>query len=243
MVDLSESIDIDGISIGIYKDGPIGVGISGGADSAVLLYILMSNVSHTIHIYNMWTTKRKNVFGKHVDSVVETCSRLTGNTNYVVHKFQSEPDESIEFYFNMLTQALDKKEIDIVYLGITSFPPKEVFLKFPSQQPDWHNDFRSSEIEHPLFGLDIPLENAVDFGESCPLTIDGKPTDKLVLDTRAYIPLFNHNKKDIAKLYKHYALEKTLLPVTRSCEDDYHPNGHCGSCWWCNERLWAFGEL
>ena len=243
MVDLSESIDIDGISIGIYKDGPIGVGISGGADSAVLLYILMSNVSHTIHIYNMWTTKRKNVFGKHVDSVVETCSRLTGNTNYVVHKFQSEPDESIEFYFNMLTQALDKKEIDIVYLGITSFPPKEVFLKFPSQQPDWHNDFRSSEIEHPLFGLDIPLENAVDFGESCPLTIDGKPTDKLALDIRAYIPLFNHNKKDIAKLYKHYDLEKTLLPVTRSCENDNHPEGHCGSCWWCNERLWAFGEL
>lgn len=236
-------ISIEDIPIGLYKQGPVGVGISGGADSAVLLYILMSNLTHTIHIYNMWTTKRKNVFGKYVDSVIETCSKLTGNTNYVVHKVQSEPDESIEFYFNMLTSALDKKEIDMVYLGITSFPPREVYLNFSSQQPDWHNDFRSGEVTKPLFGLDVPLDKAEDFGEVCPLTIDGKPTDSLTLDTRAYIPLFNHNKKDIAKLYRALDLETSLLPFTRSCENDNHINSHCGTCWWCNERIWAFGHL
>ena len=184
----------------------------------------------------------KLVFGKYVDSVIETCSKLTGNTNYVVHKTQSEPDESIEFYFNMLTEVLDKKEVDIVYLGITSFPPKEVYLTFSSQQPDWHNDFRSGEVEHPLFGLNIPLDRAEDFSEF-PLTIDGKPTDSLTLDTRAYIPLYNHNKKDIAKLYKHFELEKKLLPVTRSCENDSHADSHCGHCWWCHERIWAFNSL
>lgn len=242
MVDLSASINIDNISIGIYKDGPVGIGVSGGADSAVLLYILMANVSHTIHIYNMWTSKRKNVFGKSLDNVIETCSSLTGNTNYIVHKMQSEPDESIEFYFNKLTEALDKKEVNIVYLGLTSFPPTDVYLQFPCQQPDWHNDFRSSEKVHSLFGLDVPVSKADDFSV-VPLTIDGKPTDSLTLDSRAYIPLFNNNKKDIAKLYRHFDLEKTLLPVTRSCENDEHVNGHCGTCWWCQERLWAFGEL
>jgi hypothetical protein len=191
----------------------------------------------------MWTTKRKNVFGKYVDSVIETCSKLTGNINYAVHKVQSEPDESIEFYFNMLTNALDSKEIDIVYLGITSFPPKDVYLQFSSQQPDWHNDFRSGEVEHPLFGLNVPLDKVEDFGEVCPLTIDGKPTDSLTLDTRAYIPLYNHNKKDIAKLYNYFDLEQRLLPVTRSCENDNHTDGHCGTCWWCHERVWAFGNL
>jgi hypothetical protein len=242
MVNL-DYINIDGIPIGIYKNGPVGIGISGGADSAVLLYILMSNISHTIHIYNMWTSSRKSAFSKSVDATIETCSRLTGNTNYVVHKVQVEPDESIEFYINMLTDALDKKEIDMVYLGLTSFPPREVYLDFAGQQPEWHNEFRSGEVTHPLFGFTVPVETAEDFGSSCPLTIDGKPIDSLSLDTRAYIPLFNHNKKDIAKLYRFFDLEKSLLPVTRSCENDNHIESHCGNCWWCHERIWAFGSL
>jgi tRNA(Ile)-lysidine synthase TilS/MesJ len=53
IVDL-DYINIDGISIGLYKNGPVGVGVSGGADSAVLLYILMSNIKNHIHIYNMY---------------------------------------------------------------------------------------------------------------------------------------------------------------------------------------------
>ena len=242
MVDLN-FIDIDDIIIGLYNKGPVGIGLSGGADSAVLLYILMANASNTIHIYNMSSSKRRISFGKHVDSVIETCSRLTGNNNYIVHKTSVEPDESVEFYIKMLTEALDKKEVDMIYLGLTKFPPRDVYSKFSCQQPDWHNDFRSDEIEHPLFGFNIPVEKAEHFGEQCPLTIDGKPTDSLSLDSRVYIPLFNHNKKDIAKLYKFFDIEKSLLPVTRSCENDNHINSHCGNCWWCHERIWAFDSL
>lgn len=242
MVNL-DYINIDDINIGIYKNGPVGIGLSGGADSAILLYILMANVSHTIHIYNMSSSKRKKSFGKHVDLVIETCSKITGNTNFVVHKTLVEPDESVEFYINMLTTALNNNEVDIIYLGLTKFPPKEVYLKFACQQPEWHNDFRSDETEHPLFGFSIPVEKATEFGSECPLTIDGEPVDSLALDTRAYIPLFNHNKKDIAKLYRFFNVEKTLLPTTRSCENDEHTNSHCGNCWWCHERIWAFGNL
>lgn len=234
-----EYIDIDQVEIGIYKDGPIGIGVSGGADSAILLYILMSNVKHTIHIYNMWSTRRKFVFKKSFDSVIATCSKLTGNTNFVVHEIQAEPNESIEFYFNMLTDALDKKEVDIIYLGITKFPPKEVYLTFDQQQKDWHNDFRSSEVEHPLFGLTIDTKQSTDYG----LTADQKSVDSLSLDSRTYIPWRNHNKQDVARMYKALDLESNLLPITRSCEDDDHPDSHCGKCWWCQERIWAFGYL
>jgi hypothetical protein len=235
--------NIDDITIGIYRDGPVGIGISGGADSAVLLYILMSNVKHTVHIYNMSSVARVPVFGKNVDAVVKCCSELTGNTNYVVHKTILEHDESMEYYFNMLTEALDKQEVDVMYMGVTSFPPREVYLPFNGQQPEWHNDFRNGDVIKPLFGLTVPVHKADDFGESCPLSIDGNPIDSLSLDTRVYVPLFNHNKKDIAKLYRHFNLEKTLLPVTRSCENDQHLESHCGNCWWCHERIWAFGNL
>ena len=220
-------VNIANINIGIYKNGPVGISVSGGADSAILLYILMCNTSQPIHIYNMWSSSRKYSFAKSVDAVIKTCSKLTGNTNYQVHKVRVEPKESIEFYFNTVTETLNKKEIDIMYMAITNFPPKDVYLKFNDQQQDWHNDFRSDETKHPVFGITI-TEDA--FTQS-------------VLDKRTYIPFRNYNKKDIARLYEALDLKTNLLPVTRSCEDDDHQDSHCGKCWWCQERIWAFGDL
>ena len=233
----------DGIKIGLYKNGPVGIGISGGADSAVLLYILMSNVVETIHIYNMMAEFRRPALEKHVINVINKCSELTGNTNYVIHQNFVEPDGSAEYYINMLKNAMDTKEVDIIYLGLTKFPPFAEILKWPvEQQPNWHNKFRSYEEEKSVFGFEIPVELADDF-KRVPLTIDGKPIDKLALDSRAYIPLFNHDKKDIAKLYRILNVESTLLPVTRSCENDHHVGSHCKKCWWCYERKYGFGYI
>ena len=236
-------VNIADVDIGIYKKGPIGVGVSCGADSALLLYVLMSNVKETVHVYNMMAEKRRPALEKYFYAVVEKCAELTGNNNYVIHQEIVESGESAEFYINMLTGALDKKEVDIIYLGLTKFPPKAVYAIWDGQQPEWHNEFRSDEVEHPLFGFTIPVEKATSFGEECPLTIDGNPIDELKLDERAYIPWFNHNKKDIARMYDSLGVTDTLFPVTRSCENDEHIGSHCGSCWWCEERLWAFGNL
>jgi hypothetical protein len=235
-------IDIDGIKLGLYQKGPVGAGVSCGADSAIVLYILMSNINTHIHIYNMMAHQRRPALEKHFDDVVATCSKLTGNTNYTVHKTYAVPDESAELYINILTTALDTKECDIVYLGLTSFPPIEELSTWPDQQPDWHNKFRANEIEHPLFGFSIPVNLATDFS-TVPLTVDGRVVDALTLDERAYIPFFNHDKQDIAKLYRALGVEDTLLPVTRSCETDSHIGSHCGTCWWCRERRWAFGYV
>jgi hypothetical protein len=229
------------ISIGFYKKGPVGIGVSGGADSAILLYILMCNIHEHIHIYNMMGELRRPALEKHFDAVVKTCSLLSNNKNYTVHKNYVTPDESAEFYINMLTSALDKKEVDIIYLGLTKFPPKEEYLTWPvTQQPEWHNEFRSEQEKRKLFGFEIELENTDDFA-TVPLTIDGRSVKKLTLDERAYIPLFNHNKKDVASLYRLLQVEKELLPVTRSCENDHHTMSHCKQCWWCYERKWGFG--
>ena len=38
------------VSLKIY-DGPIGIMVSGGVDSAILLYYLMKHTKDTIHIY------------------------------------------------------------------------------------------------------------------------------------------------------------------------------------------------
>jgi hypothetical protein len=234
--------DFDGITIGLYQNGPVGIGVSGGADSAILLYILMKYTTKHIHIYNMMANKRRPVLENNFDIVVKKCSELTNNTNYTVHKNYVDPDESAEFYIKMLTDALDN-EVHIVYLGLTKFPPRKEYLSWPvTQQPDWHNEFRSEDEQRRVFGFKIPLDNTTDF-RSVPLTMNGEPIDKLELDERAYIPLFNHNKRDVAKLYRFFDVESTLLPVTRSCENDRHLGSHCQKCWWCYERNWGFGYI
>lgn len=59
---------------------------------------------------------------------------------------------------------------------------------------------------------------------------------------KVYTPFANIDKKGIAKLYKELHVED-LYSVTRSCESLTLIGGHCGNCWWCKERIWAFGKI
>ena len=73
-------------------------------------------------------------------------------------------------------------------------------------------------------------------------------TKKGVLQRVHYInPFFVINKKWEAEVYKDLNLLDTLFPLTRSCEGSDYETGnytfHCGKCWWCEERMWAFGRL
>ena len=65
-------------------------------------------------------------------------------------------------------------------------------------------------------------------------------------------PICHINKRDLALLYGQEGILDTVYPLTRSCEHVYweedgtpnHPTeGHCGECWWCEERMWGFGRL
>ncbi len=56
-------------------------------------------------------------------------------------------------------------------------------------------------------------------------------------------PFFNLTKKELAVVYKEKELLNNLFPLTRSCEKIGTVIGHCGECWWCEERKWAFEKL
>ena len=59
-----------------------------------------------------------------------------------------------------------------------------------------------------------------------------------------FCPLISVTKKQVANLYEEYGLMDTLFPYTRSCtEETMDFSKHCGKCWWCEERKWAFGIL
>ena len=236
-----DHLNLDGIDFGIYRDGPVGVSVSCGADSAIILYLLMKEVTHDLHIYNVIGEYRRHVLEPAFDRVVERCKELTGKTNVFVHKLHV-PKPPVELIFKLYKDSLESGEVDIVYTGMTKFPPDEVYVDWEEKLPEWHVQSRKASNVHPLFGFEVKLPPNTNFAVP-PLSIDGKHVDSIKQDDRVYNPMINHDKQDIAKLYRALNIEKELFPYTRSCEDDDHINGHCGKCWWCNERLWGFGYL
>jgi hypothetical protein len=236
-----ESMKLANIDFGIYRDGPVGISTSCGADSAVILYLLMKEITHDLHIYNLLGAKRQFVLEPAFDKVVKRCAELTGKTNYFVHKMPAA-HQTPEMIFKIYKDALDSGDIDILYTGLTKFPPDDVYASWGMPGPEWHRQWRHYDNVHPLFGLEINIPPGTDCSNPA-LTIDGQYKEKLSQDSRVYNPMINYTKQGIATLYKELAIEKDLFPFTRSCETDTHTEGHCGSCWWCKERLWAFGYL
>ena len=44
-------------------------------------------------------------------------------------------------------------------------------------------------------------------------------------------------------MYTELGIMDSLFTVTRSCESVTLTEGHCGECWWCQERMWGFNRL
>jgi 7-cyano-7-deazaguanine synthase in queuosine biosynthesis len=128
-----------------------------------------------------------------------------------------------------------------------------------------HSYYAADQIEHTLF--DVPREYLKNKTISCIFfAITANPPTDVVFTAQGseqsnrdsltikkeiehdgflYQPFVNKDKKTIADIYRQLNLMDTLFPVTRSCEEigkiEYY--GHCGKCWWCEERHWGFGRV
>lgn len=198
----------------VVCDEPIGVLVSGGADSALLLYLLLSKYKSRVHIFSTSTGPRR-IDIKHCIDVVRKCSELTGNYNHRQHINYTEGYAG-HALFDTAYEFVEEERIRWLFTGITKNPPLDVQAQWDAKQPDIALEGRGpDEIRDP-------------FRHSA---------------HRKIYPWTNLDKSDIAKLYQKYGLEDELFPLTRSCVNvDIHDR-HCGECWWCNERKWAFGKL
>ena len=217
-----KSINCAGTNLDIY-DGNIGIMVSGGVDSAILLYYLMKHSNETIHIYTLASNLKYRRNAIIAPRVVEKCIELTGNINVVHHISYNENagpgtlNNSAEWEEEALTRM-----ISIGYGGVTMNPPDAIADSFAPE-------------------LDRQLSRS-----------DSGDNDLFYSDNKFYTPWANTNKKGIAKMYREENLMDSLFPITRSCE--YDPTceyfdeikdpqlEHCGECWWCKEREWAFKE-
>ncbi len=217
------SISPAGVNLDIYE-GPIGISCSGGADSSILLYHLMRKSMEKIFIFTTGNNQRNRHNVKGAVRVVEKLIQLTGNSNIEHHVSYCEVQQPSELW-PKLGRYFENDMVNILYTGITSNPPKEITDKFKLGISEPHRSDDNKELlKH------IP---------EC--------------DGYSYTPWYNVDKRKIAEMYKEANLLEELYPLTRSCE--YDPTSkffedvqdpedkHCGSCWWCEERQWAFGRL
>ena len=201
----------------------VGIKISGGADSAMICYILSKYkvterpeiTIHPITAVNILKPYQL-IFSK---KVIEFCEKEF-NIKFAEHLYCEPVMEGTELQNaqDMLTEgAYKNKIIDCHVTGINCNPPSDVCNSF-NEAVIGERDFRRDRTEEIKSTMPGP---------------------------RCYRPFANLDKQGIAELYSHFNLMDTLFPITKSCESKTYDwsTPHCGTCWWCHERQWGFGRL
>lgn len=207
-----QTINIGPCTINIHDRA--GVIVSGGADSGILLYVVMKYSSSPVRVYTLASKEKFFSSAQTSSNVIKKCMELTGK-NISQHCIIYADQQNNDLIFKNPWQDLKSRDISIAYTGLTKLPPVEIFSSFKD-----------------------PVSSSI-FEERNPdLTYDEYSGNKKI-----YMPFYNLNKQQIAEIYHYFDVENTLFPLTRSCESPLASTGHCGTCWWCEERQWGFGKL
>lgn len=213
------------------KISTIGVWMSGGADSSLLCYLLAEKILNeklSVKLKPL-TVDYKRPFAYKAVKVREIIEDLLDAKNIFEEHLVYHPPDGIDWTTAELAEQFHIRnyenfandKIQLLYSGITTNPPLEV-----QQQFKW-GILKDVEAKR---GADVKKETVRYFEK------EGKEFFEIK-------PFFDVNKKTLAHWYKEKNLITSIFPYTRSCEKIGEVHGHCGECWWCEERLWAFGKL
>ena len=220
--DKFDNIDDSEFEIIEYPVKTIGMWMSGGADSSLCAWMLCKHIKdNNLDIQFQPLSVRRGrgwnpIYAGNVIDFIEDNLQFKMKDHIVYYPDKDdEYQREIKEFRDRDVDNFNSRLIDIMYSGITCNPPDSAGLS--------KNEERTRDEE-----ADRPIESWGGFAY--------------------YInPFFNINKKDVSRMYDENGLTDKLFPLTRSCEGSDYETGnythHCGKCWWCEERLWAFGRL
>lgn len=214
---MSETIILSGVEFEIYNGGEVGVSVSGGADSGLLLYILMKYGKFDIHVFTCASKEKNRVAPKVVTEVISKCIDLTNFKNRVYHHVHYVEVQTYDALFGNIKIINNRLGLPVIYTGVTNNPDEGTTSTFKNQNNGLGSIRDPSKIKPTSYGF--------------------------TKDTKIYTPMFNIDKTKVREIYDELGIRDVLFPITRSCESTTLTQGHCGDCWWCEERLWAFGGL
>ncbi|MDA8915694.1 7-cyano-7-deazaguanine synthase [bacterium] len=198
----------DDISLQLYN-GPVGISFSGGADSSLLVYLAMTQLSVPIHLVITTDLERENSHEKTATEVAKKLIEITGHTDIHYHiNRQVDSATGVSTLFDLCKKLLYQDGVvKSMLTGITANPPSAVLKDFDNR--DAAILVRSSNVKRAL-----------------------------KIKPGWYNPLTNLNKQDICRLYDKHGILDSVFPLTKSCSTDYG-KPPCGRCWFCEEREWG----
>jgi len=207
-------IIINDVSIPLI-DGKVGLNMSGGTDSSLLLYILLSNKKETLEVFTLASDLKGRTSAKIAANVIDKCIELTGNNNINHHVVYVDMQDDGNL-FRLPREMISEKRITMMYTGVTANPPKEIADNFLTPIDNSEQNSRDPLIHRPIIIGDW----------CCPFfNIDKIKIAEMYESLGLLETLF--------PLTRSCELEN---PPSNFL-------GHCNNCWWCHEREWGFGKV
>jgi hypothetical protein len=198
----------------------IGIWISGGTDSAILLYFLCKFITDT----QKFDRKIFPIIAVQTDNVNSKCEEKALSIIKLIKSMYPK------VYVNELERMTYTRSIshDVMTRSV--------------KMGKLHIRSRMFTKKH---GLDILLQaQTVNPKENIGTSYDKRDCyrDNPITQHKEYYPFWNVDKKFIAFQYHKYDLMNNIFPLTESCiEDRANQPYPCKSCFWCEEKHWAFG--
>lgn len=210
----------------------IGISISGGADSALLSFLICSKTDAEIHFTNqvrLWKTRPWQEYV--ADQVIEWFKDRFKN-KFFVHKNLIPPE----------LEWADKGPTIVDEYGKLK-SGNQIILRS-------HNEYIAHKFKLEALYGGVNLNPDIDIAGSLDDRNEGHILPHFIHNGVHVCHPFVHTRKDwIIRQYQLHEIED-LLTITRSCEGEfegidyttYTPGQYvpiCGNCFWCNERKWA----
>jgi len=198
-------------------DGTIGINLSGGVDSALILYLLMRYSSSKIHAFTIASEQKFRVNSNVAVNVINKCIDLTNNLN-IEHHTIYHPVQNEKLLHTLPKLFLKNRSIDMVYTGVTANPPIDICNTFNEER---------------VVIRDYEFDKAVLFDNESYYNPWANCHKKDIASMYNHFDLLNTL----------FPLTRSCEYLKADSSTTVAHNYHCGKCWWCQERMWGFGRL
>lgn len=214
---------------GFHKN--IGIGMSGGLDSSLLLWLLAHHINEndldtTIYV---WSCCHEEKPWQHIYAAKarEFVMNAFPNVKFGEHMVRmTTAKDYIDNGTRLSWDMVAKYNITALFNGVTVNPPEEIGA--PLWRQRWKRRAERRDWDNRQWWIDERSACKCDHHTE-------------------YLPFIHSDKRLVLAFYKKYGLLASLGALTRSCEGWIEETENftieCKGCWWCIEKEWATAEI